>query len=239
MIKVNCLIIENQLNTVKKLNALLSKYSFLNICGTINNSTDALKSVKKLKPNLIFIAINYPLKNELELIRKIKNFNSNIEIIIMSASKKYAITAFDLNALDYLVKPITISRLDFAIEKLIEKILLKSYIKNVPINKIPCHYLKKIILISIDDIFFCYAKKDKTYIKTFKNTYLTNYTMDKLQSKCNFFRCHRSYIVNLNKSKELYPWFNGTYKIVMNDKENSELPISRSNVKTLKKLLDI
>ena len=91
----------------------------------------------------------------------------------------------------------------------------------------------------IDKIYFCYSEDEKNYVKTDKDTYYTSKTLYELLEKTQFFRCHRSYIVNLNRIKEVYSWFNGTYKLIIDDKENTEVPVSRLHVKEIKQILGI
>ena len=84
-----------------------------------------------------------------------------------------------------------------------------------------------------------YSKDRLVYIKTLDNTYLTNLTLQELEEQLkdhNFFRCHRKYIVNLDKIKQIIPWFNGTYLLLLKDKEKTEISVSRTYVKELKEI---
>mgnify|MGYP001442275311 CR=1 FL=1 len=95
------------------------------------------------------------------------------------------------------------------------------------------------MLIDVNKIYFCYSEGERNYIKTYKEAYCTTKTLQELLEKTQFFRCHRGYIVNLEKVKEIYSWFNGTYKLIMDDIESSEILVSRSHVKEVKMILGL
>jgi two-component system LytT family response regulator len=95
------------------------------------------------------------------------------------------------------------------------------------------------VLVDVDKIYYAFMKREMVYIKTFEDEMLTRFTLKELEAKLggNFFRSHRSYIVNIQKVKEILPFFNGTSILVMEDKEKSEIPVSRNQSKKLRKLL--
>ncbi|WP_125152523.1 LytR/AlgR family response regulator transcription factor [Clostridium rectalis] len=252
MNNISCVIIEDEIPATEELKYILTQYEFIKIVGIAYDGESGLNLIKKTNPNAVFLDINIPLKNGLELSKDIKIFNNDIDIIFVTAYENHALKAFELAALDYILKPFDDERINNTINRLYEKhkeldipnvideIITKLDNKQSNnINKIPCEYHGKIILVPIEDIYFCYTENEKVYVKTKFKKYLTTYTMNKLQNKYNFFRSHRSYVVNLDNIKELFSWFNGTYKLVMNDDENSEVPISRNNVKKLKNLLGL
>lgn len=254
MKKTSCIIVEDEIPAAEELKYILSKYDFLDICSVAYDGESGLNIIKEKNPEVVFLDINMPVKNGMELAVDIKKFKNDIEIIFVTAYEDHALEAFEIAALDYILKPYddkrienTINRLytkvtkynDIEIPDVIDKIINQLDNKQNIIQKIPCEYHGKIILVPLKDIFYCYTENEKVYIKTYKDKYFTNYTMNKIENKSNFFRAHRSYLVNLDNIKELYSWFNGTYKLVMNDDENSEVPISRNNVKKLKETLGL
>ncbi|MEW9096456.1 MAG: LytTR family DNA-binding domain-containing protein [Clostridiaceae bacterium] len=253
---VNCIIVEDEIPAAEELKHILGNFDFIHVIGMAHDGENGLQLIKSKNPDVVFLDINIPLKNGMDLAKEIKNFNKNIEIIFVTAYEKYALNAFEVAALDYILKPYddkrilsTVNRLHNSfisksineqIPKVVNEVIKRIEIKNTQITeKLPCEKYGKIVLLNIDDIYFCYAENEKIYIKTKNTTYLTNYTMNRLEKKTELFRAHRSYLVNLNNVKELYSWFNGTYKLVMDDDENSEIPISRKNVRSLKEILDI
>ena len=118
--------------------------------------------------------------------------------------------------------------------------------KNAPLSGaldvIPVEQRGKIIILRQEDIIFVYTDKDNVFIKTQAEAYLTRFTLRELEARLNparFFRCHRCYLVNTQRMKELIPYLNGTYTIVMNDAEQSEIPMSRTKSRILKDLLGL
>lgn len=254
MKKINCIIIEDEIPSADELNYILENYNFINVIGIAHDGIKGMELIKELNPNGVFLDINMPSKNGMELAKEIKAWNENIEIIFITAYDKYAVKAFEVKALDYILKPFEEERISISVNRLLDVIKQKNFDQDIPkildklldklqteensIEKIPCEHCGKIMLVPLSQIYFCYTEKDKVHVKTYNKEYICNYTLNKLQKKTKFFRAHRSYLVNLNNIKELFSWFNGTYKLVMKDDNSTEIPISRGNVKSLKDILD-
>ena len=256
MDKIICVIVEDEIPAAEELKYMISQNENFSVEEMAFNGETGFEIIKKTRPEVVFLDINMPLQNGIELAKKISEFDASINIVFVTAYDEHAVQAFELNALDYMLKPIEDKRLQKTLErimsrrniknkqedelpKMISEIISKLDKKERVCKKIPCELNGKILLIDIDDVHFCYIEGEKTYLKTKKECFLTGYTLNQIEKKTNFFRAHRSYIVNLDNTKELFSWFNGTYKLVMNDLENSEVPISRNNVKKLKELLGI
>lgn len=254
MRKIKALIVEDEEPAIEELKYILSKYDFIDSLSIARDSMKAYNLARKIKPDVIFMDVNIPVENGISVGKKIKEFNKEINIIYITAYEQHAVSAFEIDALDYILKPFDESRIDITIDRLLHRIEEKSTEK-VPIvlneilnkleeeknvlKKIPCERNGKIILVKTNDIYYCYTSEDKTYVKLKDRQYVTNNTLKEIESKTNFFRVHRSYIVNIDNIKELYSWFNGTYKVVMDDEENSEVPVSRNNVRKIKEVLGI
>lgn len=256
MNKLRCIIVEDEIPASEELSYIISQYDSIKVEGIAHDGESGMALIKDKKPDAVFMDINMPLENGIKLASKVKDLDSSIEIIFVTAYEEYAIKAFEVNALDYILKPFDEKRIDITISRLEAKCKVKEMDnKELPniineimnkmdkeeklVKKIPCERNGKIILVDIKDIYFCYIEDEKTYIKTKDDSYLVGYTLHQIEEKTNFFRAHRSYLVNMDNIKELYSWFNGTYKLVMNDIQKTEVPISRNNVRKLKELLGI
>ena len=192
----------------------------------------------------------------MELAKHIKENNREVAIVFVTAYNMHAIEAFEIQAFDYILKPLDEARIEITINRLKEKYINNNQYQNEMVDKvsqiinslnkvdinlkrIPCVENGIIKLIDVNTIYYCYIEDEKTYVKTHDKSYSTNYILSKIETRTDFFRVHRSYLVNIDKIRELYSWFHGTYKLVINDIEKTEIPVSRNNVHKLKELLGI
>lgn len=255
MDKLICVIVEDELPAAEELKYILSQNEFIHVEKMAQDGKSGMEIIEEVHPQAVFMDINIPLKSGIELAKQVKEFDNCIDIIFITAYEEHAIEAFEVNALDYVLKPFDEKRINITIDRLTDKWKNANEEEKLPsiineiINKIdkvekltkkvPCERNGKIILIDLKDICFCYIEGEKTYVKTKDESYLVGCTLCQIEKRTNFFRAHRSYLVNIDNIEELYSWFNGTYKLVMNDIQKSEVPISRNNVKKLKELLGI
>lgn len=241
--EVKVIIVEDEKISSDELKYIISKDNRFKVVGQAYDGINAFKLVSEEEPQVIILDINIPGKNGVELAEEIKGILPDAILIFLTAYDSYAIKAFELKIYDYILKPYDDGRIADSLnciystiasrnEKNIINMLDK--LENKPIKKIPCENNGRITLIDVDKILFCYCEGEKNYIKTNKEVYYTSKTLQELVEKTNFFRCHRSYIVNLEKVTEVYPWFNGTYKLIIDYDKNNEIPVSRSHVKAVK-----
>ena len=247
--EIKVIIVEDEEISSDELKYIVSKDSRFKVIGQAYDGISALALIESEEPDIVFIDINIPGKNGIQLAEEIKEILPDIILIFLTAYDTYAIKAFELKIYDYILKPYDEKRIAESLncalniisnrnENEIIDILSKLENKQA-LKKIPCENNGKIILIDVNKISFCYSEGEKNYVKTNKETYCTTKTLQELAEKTNFFRCHRSYIVNLEKVKEVYSWFNGTYKLIIDDCENNEIPVSRSHVKEIKIILGL
>lgn len=256
MDKIKCIIVEDEIPAAEELDYVLSQYKFLEIKGIAYDNAEAIDLINNVSFDVAFLDINIPLGNGMELAKQIKSRNNALDIIFVTAYNMHAIEAFEIQAFDYILKPFDEKRIETTINHLKEKYIDNKQDQNEMIDKIsemfnnlnkldenlkriPCEENGIIKLVDVSSIYYCYIENEKTYIKTFEKIYLTNYILSKIETRTNFLRVHRSYLVNIDKIKELYSWFHGTYKLVIDDFKKTEIPVSRSNVKKLKDLLGI
>lgn len=255
MSKIRCVIVEDEIPAAEELKFLINQNEDFVVDDMAINGEDGYEKIMDLNPDVVFLDINMPLQNGVELAKRIYRESGDTLIVFLTACNLHAIEAFEINALDYVLKPVDDSRFAMTIERIRNKIAELKKQDEIPLmlsemfdklqkkqnvyRKLPGELNGKIIFIDIKDVYFCYIDEEKTYIKTRDRSYLTGDNLCQIEKKTNFFRAHRSYLVNLDNIKELFSWFNGTYKLVMDDVEKSEIPISRNNVRKLKDLLGI
>lgn len=260
--KLKALIVDDEYPARQELRFALSGFEHIEIVGEATNAQEALALVKALDYHVLFVDISMPGMSGLELGAITQDLPQQPQIIFITAYDEYAVRAFEVNAVDYLLKPVEPGRLKKAIDK-----VMKVYQENatppgdsaaegsstngetktapnpasqIKIDRIPAEKQGKTVLVAESDIFYAFTEQDYIYIKTFNDKLFTRFTLKELEARLNssiFFRTHRCYLVNLHKVREIIPFFNGTYNLVVEDKENTEVPVSRAQAKKLRKIL--
>lgn len=258
--KLKALIVDDEYPARQELRYALDGFDNVEIVGEATNAQEALALIKALDYHVLFLDISMPGISGLDLGAAIQELPNKPRIIFVTAYDQYAVQAFEVNAIDYVLKPVEPGRLKKAIEKVI-----KSYQEtaaggeaeagkngkgqrgkimpdptHIKIDRIPAEKYGKTVLVAESDIFYAFTEQDYIYVKTYDDKLLTRFTLKELEARLDpsmFFRTHRCYLVNLHKVKEIVPFFNGTYNLVVEDKERSEVPVSRAQAKKLRKIL--
>ena len=255
--KLRALLVDDESPARKELRYLLQPFDDVQVVGEAANALEAMELINNLDYSVIFLDIDMPGINGIDLAKQLREKKDPPAIIFTTAHEEYAFAAFALNALDYLLKPIHTKRLEEAIFKVRQlkvnlttaKINPQPLTKNEaiapppkPLEVVPVEQRGKTILLRQDEIIFIYTDKDNVYVKTQKDSYLTRFTLRDLELRLNtslFFRSHRCYLVNIQRMRELIPYFNGTYTVVVDDHERSEIPVSRTQSRKLKEILGL
>lgn len=229
-----------------ELKYLLNRNRQVEIVGESDCVEDALADIAWLKPNVVFLDIELEEENGLHLARKLAEINPAPAIVFATAYDEYALQAFDANAVDYILKPFSEERLMKALEKISK---LKNNDEHVDLSspapskvgckgKIPVLVDDKIILLNDEEILYLESSEGKCLIKMMEQFYKVSDALIVLEKKLNkeqFIRVHRSFIVNADHIKEIEPWFNSTYNLIM--KDGSKVPVSRTYIKELRQLI--
>lgn len=246
--KLRALIVDDEYPARQELRYALSKIDNVEIVGEAANAQEALSLIKALDYSVLFLDIAMPGMSGLDLGAVIQELPNPPHVIYVTAYDEYAVKAFDVNAVDYILKPIDEKRLRKAVNKVL-KLMHESgngaeaatqAEPAIRIGRLPAEKNGKTVLVNESDIVYIFTEGDAVYVKTFADRYLLHFTLKELEARLNptiFFRTHRCFIVNLHKVKEIIPFFNGTYSLVVDDKERSEVPLSRAQAKKLRRLL--
>lgn len=250
--KLRTLIVDDEYPARQELRFMLQEFKDIEVVGEATNAREALNLISALDYAVLFLDINMPAMSGLELSRTIQKRANPPLVIFVTAYEEYALEAFEVNAVDYLLKPFDEKRLGLAIDKVRriveQRIQPPTAAKSTPegekghLNRLPVEREGKTILLDQNDIIYACTQKDSIYLKTPGEQYRTRFTLKELETRLDnrmFFRSHRCYIVNLTKIREIVPFFNGTYTLIMNDKQQSEVPVSRKQARKLKSLLGI
>jgi len=179
------------------------------------------------------------------LAQKIMGLKNPPKIVFVTAYDEYAVKAFELQVIDYVLKPFSEERIKKTLERL-KAILENDEIKSASVrrdaralNKFVVKQGSHMSLINIDDIVFIEADGRNSIVRTKEIEYKSKTLLGELADRLDnfiFFRPHRSYIINLKKIKEVIPWFNGTYMIKMEGYDNIEIPVTKKNAGRFKEI---
>jgi DNA-binding LytR/AlgR family response regulator len=237
-----------------ELRYLLNQIEGINILGEAKDGQEVLRIVKELSPDVLFLDIRMPPPDGMAITREILNLGLKTKIIFATAYDEYAIKAFELNAMDYLLKPFTPKRVAQALKKFqgsmerdkdfllrLERLITAWEKGQGLLMKVPVEKNKKVLLIDVNDILWISAREGLVFVREEKEEYLTNLTLKKLERRLDpriFFRAHRRYLVNLNKVEEIIPWSGWTHRLIVSGMKREEIPLSRSQAKKLRQLLN-
>jgi len=245
--KMSVLVVDDEELARRRILGLLTDMGDVEVVGEAENGIDAVEKIRALSPDVVILDIQMPGLNGFEVVDALTDVPL---IIFATAFDEYAIKAFEVNSLDYLLKPITKERLAEAMERarslftggsnLDEQIArLAGMVRTRKLDRLPVTRGKKIVLVDLDDIIWIGASDELVFVHTASGQYMVNMTMAELESRLDpgmFFRTHRSTIANLNHVREIVPWFSGKYKVIMDDDEETELVLSRARAKGLREI---
>ncbi|MCM3786448.1 LytTR family DNA-binding domain-containing protein [Neobacillus mesonae] len=243
---MKAIIVEDEFLARQELAYLIQTHSSIEIEEEFEDGLDALKYMQSHEVDVIFLDINVPSIDGVLLAQNISKFQVKPYIVFTTAYKEHAAEAFEIEAFDYILKPYSESRISSMLTKLeadyhkrqqsVQEELSKPAIRKVNLWK-----NEKIIVVDSDDIYYASAQEKTTEVITKSETYTMNVSISEFHSRLpqeSFYRCHRSYIVNLAKIREIIPWFNNTYLLKLSDLD-TEIPVSRSKAKEFKQLMRI
>lgn len=202
---------------------------------------EALEKMVNQKPDLVFLDIHLTDESGFDLADKFKKMNHPPKIVFATAYDEYALKAFEVDAIDYILKPFEEERVRQSVEKshsAISHLSTSEETTNLAreINgKIAIQADERIFVIALSDILYISVDNGASHIITKQQQIDTNETLTHLESRLNstlFFKTHRSFIVNREAIQEVQPWFNHTYQVTV--KNGDKIPVSRSYVKQLK-----
>ncbi|MEA3422898.1 MAG: LytTR family DNA-binding domain-containing protein [Bacillota bacterium] len=233
-------IVDDEHLAIEELKYLLSFREEIELVNTFTNPIAAEQYIKQSPPDIVFLDIQMPRKSGLEIAKEILKFVPKVKIIFLTAHVTYAIDAFAVNAVDYLLKPTDKERLDIALNKIIT-LNDKTHIDKSSNRSFISLYSKGSFRpVKYEDILYCKSDDGIVTIHTKNNKFNYTGTLSHLEeiliSPC-FFRCHRSYIVNLEHIEKIEPT-ERTYTLKMHFK-NELIPVSRSNASQFRMIMSI
>ncbi|MGF7184285.1 DNA-binding LytR/AlgR family response regulator [Desulfitispora alkaliphila] len=251
--KYKALIVDDEYPARRELRYILEEVTEIEVVGEATNAKEAQQLIGALSYHVLFLDVQMPEMTGIELGAIVQRMDRPPAIVFITAHEDYAVQAFEVNAVDYILKPFTEKRVYQTVEK-IKKHFNKNGSMPIPkenmdyegtshhIKRIPVELNEKKLLIPEEEIVYFYTEQDIVRVKTNDQDYETKFTLKQLEMRLSgekFFRTHRAYLVNLDYVREIIPLFNGTYKLQVSDSNNSQVPVSRTQGKKLKKILGI
>jgi DNA-binding LytR/AlgR family response regulator len=247
--KLRTLIVDDEAPARDRLKRFLSQNEAIELIGEAEDGESAVEMIEQRNPDLVLLDIQMP---ELDGFGVIKMLARPPLIIFVTAYDQYAIQAFEVNALDYLLKPFTKVRLDRAIERAEQELSKKAdFTTKIDalfqtlnkqkryLERVAVRHEGRIFVVPVNEIDWIGAEEGVIYLHTKDGSCLANYTLDEFDSRLSpriFFRAHRSAILNLTRVKEIIPWFAGSYRVRLSS--GVEIDISRNRVKELRQIIN-
>jgi two-component system, LytTR family, response regulator len=234
---------------------LLDQIDGVEVVGQAANGLEAVETITKLDPDLAFLDIQMPGLTGLEVVRQLQESGTTAAVVFVTAFDHQAVEAFEVNAVDYLLKPVDATRLAQAVNRArtrrADSPPLADQLDRLVRMIAPAHrpaqvavkVQERFVLVQADDILYASVVDDSINIVTGQVSGTSNdRTLDELQARLDpatFWRVHRSHLVNINKIKEIVPWFSRNYILRMKDAKATEIPVSRSQTRRLREYLKL
>src|SRR5689334_2285747 len=250
---ISAILVDDEKLASEELAYQLKEFPDIDIIATASNGLEALKLIQDLEPDLVFMDVQMPGLDGMGVIRKLREQELPLPYFVMAtAYDQYAVEAFRWEALDYVLKPVDKERLSVAVERARKAVNERNRVAPAePSAPKPALQRSKLLVRSnqrnfiVDAQDVVYATIDDGLITVVASNLegQSNYrTIEELQSNLDpdtFWRVHRSYLVNIHRIKEVIPWFKSSFQLRMDDKKQTEIPVSRVQTKRLRALLKL
>jgi two-component system LytT family response regulator/two-component system response regulator LytT len=236
---------------------LLGQIDNVTIVGQADNGVSALEVIGTVEPHVAFLDVQMPGLTGFEVASLLAEGGAaSPRVVFVTAYDQYAIDAFDVNAVDYLLKPVEQRRLEQAIDKVRQRIAVGQgrderidHLVRLMADRtrrreqLALKVGDRFLLVQADEVIHASVDGDTIVVATAHVVGTSNYrTLDELQARLDpevFWRVHRSHLVNISKIKEIVPWFSRNYMLRMKDGKGTEIPVSRSQTKRLRDYLKL
>jgi two-component system response regulator LytT len=250
---LTALVVDDEALARDELIYLLRDFPHVEVIATAANGLEAVDLVLKLDPDIVFLDVQMPGLDGVGVVHRLRERDLDLPyFVFVTAFDQYAVEAFRLEAMDYLLKPVEKDRLAETIERARRftheraKETLPAEVPArpaAPRTKLLVRKDNRSYIVDSDDLVYATIDSGQITLVTTTIEGLSNFkTIEELQAALNrdtFWRVHRSYLVNINRIKELVPWFRSSFQIRMDDKRQTEIPVSRVQTKRLRELLHL
>jgi len=262
--ELTAVIVDDEQLARDELGFLLGQTGNVTVVGQAVNGIEALTTIDRLRPDVVFLDVQMPGLTGFEVARRMIEAESPSHIVFVTAYDQHAIEAFEVNAVDYILKPVDPVRLEVAVQRA-RRLIRFERAPDVAAGSVTTAQLEKIVelvaerkshrerlalkvgerflLVQAEDIVYASLADDVITVVAGRHIGASNYrTLDELQERLDpavFWRVHRSHLVNINKIKEIVPWFHRNYILRMKDEKATEIPVSRTQTRRLREYLKL
>jgi two-component system LytT family response regulator/two-component system response regulator LytT len=250
-VALTTVVVDDEQLACDELSYLLNDFPEVEVIATGSNGIQAVDLIRRLEPELVFLDVHMPGLDGMGVVRQLRDKGDDLpHFIFVTAHDQHAVEAFRLEAMDYLLKPVDKARLSATIDRarryLQEKKAPEESAKGSSAaqrNKLMVRANARFFIVDANDLI--YATIDDGLITLVTTTFdgHSNYrTIEELQANLDrdmFWRVHRSFLVNINRIKEVVPWFKSSYKLRMDDRKHTEVPVSRVQTRRMRELFKL
>ena len=257
---INTIIVDDEKPAREELAFLLKSFPEINLQAQGKNGLEAINLIKEHSPDLLFLDVQMPGLDGFGVLKKLVERKLKVpHVVFATAFDQYAVQAFDVNAVDYILKPFDKARIAKAVQKAKKEIeahtstaerlekLVAQLAAPKPVSAPPSKILiksqQRMLLVDSSDLIFASIEGGLISVVAREVEGSSQCrTLEELHATLDadsFWRPHRSYLVNVHHIKEVVPWFKSSFMIKMNDKKQSEIPVSRQQTKRLRELFKL
>jgi len=257
---LSAVIVDDEQLARDELAYLLKNADDVDVVAQGKNGLEAINLIKEHNPDLVFLDVQMPGLDGFGVIKKLLDKKVPLpQIVFATAFDQYAVKAFEVNAVDYLLKPFDKKRVSQAIQKAraqqdasegpadrFEMLVRMLESQKQPASKILLKTVGRLFLVDQRDICYAWIEDGVITVVTAGAAGMEGQsncrTLEELLESLNpklFWRAHRSYLVNINRIREVVPWFKSSYQLRMDDKKQTEIPVSRAQTKRLRELFGL
>jgi two-component system LytT family response regulator/two-component system response regulator LytT len=256
-VPLSAVIVDDEQLARDELAFLLKSIGDVEVVAQGKNGLEGVNLIKEHSPDLVFLDVQMPGLDGFGVLKKLMDRRVPLpQIIFATAYDQYAVKAFEVNAVDYLLKPFDKKRVSQSVQRArrnrqsdaapserLEALVRTLETPKPPPSRILLKSGGRLYLVDQKDICFASIEDGVITVATHTMEGQSNCrTLEELLASLDsnlFWRAHRSYLVNINRIKEVVPWFKSSYQLRMDDRKNTEIPVSRSQTKRLRELLKL
>ncbi|MBN1163783.1 MAG: response regulator transcription factor [Candidatus Krumholzibacteriota bacterium] len=244
------LIVDDEAPARRDIRRMLGKIKGIKIAGEGKDGLEAVKLIRKLRPDLVLLDIQMPGLDGFQVVKEFINDRDIPAVIFITAYDQYALQAFEVHAVDYLLKPVDEKRLYESINRIMTRkndrtrapeLEMFLHSMGVVSSRLALRRGQNLIMIDVDDIVFATVSEGEVTVVTSTLQGVPRFrSLDELKEHLPanlFLKVHRSYLANLKKISEIVNDANGNYQLRMEDKGGSVIPLSRLQARKLRKIL--